>query len=113
MHKHIGSSWNSDRVAGSILNKERKERTAKPASTLKTYKTSDLYTELYGREAYEAWKDREEEISELMRDRTHYSVADIVFLREQNFRQMKAAGERRDKCAKPVAAVNLKLKQAA
>ena len=31
----------------------------------KTYKTSKLYTSLYGRAAYEAWKAREAEIDAL------------------------------------------------
>ena len=31
----------------------------------KTYKTSKLYTSLYGRAAYEAWKSREVEIDAL------------------------------------------------
>ena len=113
MSKHIGSSWNPDRVAGSILNKERKEKTAKPVSTLKTYKTSELYTQLYGREAYEAWKAREAEITEMMHDRKRYSVAYIVSLREQNFRQMKEAGENLNKRVSSVKVIGSEYKKVA
>ena len=58
---------------------------------IRTYKTSELYTKLYGREAYEAWKAREAEIDALMRQGV--SRRDVVAMREDNFRRMKAAGE--------------------
>ena len=57
-------------------------------STIKTEKASTCFTRLYGRAAYEAWKAREAEIDELMRQRV-YSRREIIELREANFRQMK------------------------
>lgn len=97
MRKHIKSSWNSDRVAGSMLNKEHKARAVKPAPVVKIYKTSELFTRLYGREAYEAWVAREAEINELMHDRSRHSFGDIIAMREANYRQMKVAGKHRTK----------------
>ena len=58
---------------------------------IRTYKTSELYTKLYGRAAYEAWRAREAEIDALMRQGV--SRRDVVAMREDNFRKMKAAGE--------------------
>ena len=66
-------------------------------SSVKTYKTKDRFIELYGREAYEAWKDREVEINILKEDRRHYDVYAIVKMREDNYRQLKAAGEARSR----------------
>ena len=57
-------------------------------SSIKTEKASTCFTRLYGRAAYEAWKAREAEIDELMRQRV-YSRREIIELRESNFRQMK------------------------
>ena len=57
---------------------------------IRTYKTSELYTKLYGREAYEAWKAREAEIDALMRQ-GGVSCKAIIEMREDNFRKMKAA----------------------
>ena len=56
--------------------------------SIKTEKASTCFTRLYGRVAYEAWKAREAEIDELMRQRV-YSRREIIDLREANFRQMK------------------------
>ena len=58
---------------------------------IRTYKTSELYTKLYGRAAYEAWQMREAEIDALMR--RGVCRRDVVAMREDNFRRMKAAGE--------------------
>ena len=60
---------------------------------VRIYKTSKLYTSLYGRAAYEAWKVREAEIAEL-RASGKYSKAEIVKMYEDNLRQLKAAGEK-------------------
>ena len=58
---------------------------------IRTYKTSELYTKLYGRTAYEAWRAREAEIDALMRQGV--IRRDVVAMREDNLRKMKAAGE--------------------
>lgn len=96
MRKYIGSSWNPDRVAGSVLNKQKKERAAKPKSKVTVYKTKDLYTKEYGKMAYEAWLDRETEINACMKDRKRFDVAQIVHLRETSFRMMKAGADQHD-----------------
>ena len=59
----------------------------------KTYKTSKLYTTLYGRAAYEAWKTREAEIDALRVSRK-YSKKEIVKMYEDNLRRLKSAGEK-------------------
>ena len=58
---------------------------------IRTYKTSELYTKLYGRVAYEAWQAREAEIDTLMR--RGVCRRDVITMREDNFRRMKAVGE--------------------
>ena len=58
----------------------------------KTYKTSKLYTSLYGRAAYEAWKAREAEIGAL-RVSGKYNKKEIAKMYEDNLRQLKSAGE--------------------
>lgn len=58
---------------------------------IRTYKTSELYTKLYGRAAYEAWQAREAEIDAFMRQGV--CRREVVAMREDNFRRMKAAGE--------------------
>ena len=58
---------------------------------IRTYKTSELYTKLYGRAAYEAWQAREAEIDARMRQGV--CRKDVVAMREDNFRRMKASGE--------------------
>ncbi len=62
--------------------------------TIKTYKASKLYVDLYGREAYEAWKTRKAEIDKMRLSGKH-SKGMIISLYEDSFRQMKAAGEHR------------------
>lgn len=59
----------------------------------KTYKTSKLYTSLYGRAAYEAWKTREAEIDAL-RVSGKYRKKEIVKMYEDNLRQLKSTGEK-------------------
>ena len=58
-----------------------------------TYKTSKLYTSLYGRAAYEVWKAREAEIDAL-RVCGRYSKKEIAKMYEENLRQLKSAGEK-------------------
>ena len=59
----------------------------------KTYKTGKLYTSLYGRVAYEAWKAREAEIDAL-RVSGKYGKKEIAKMYEDNLRQLKSAGEK-------------------
>lgn len=59
----------------------------------KTYKTSKLYTSLYGRAAYEAWKAREAEIDAL-RVSGKYGKKEIAKMYEDNLRQLKSTGEK-------------------
>ena len=59
----------------------------------KTYKTSKLYTSLYGRAAYEAWKARELEIDAL-RVSGKYNKKEIAKMYEDNLRQLKSAAEK-------------------
>lgn len=59
---------------------------------VRTYKTSKLYTSLYGRAAYEVWKAREAEIDAL-RVSGKYSKKDVANMYEGNLRQLKSAGE--------------------
>ena len=61
---------------------------------LKTMKAAALYTREYGAAAYQAWLQREAEITELKKAGCH-SRGEICRMREENFRQMKAEGERR------------------
>ena len=62
-------------------------------NSVRVYKTSKLYTALYGRAAYEAWKAREEEIDAL-RMSGKYSKKEIAKMYEDNLRQLKTAGEK-------------------
>ncbi len=73
-------------------------------STLKIEKASTCFTRLYGRTAYEAWKAREAEIDNLMRQHV-YSRREIIELRESNFRQMKLGKPDPAPCKKPATAV--------
>ena len=59
---------------------------------VRTYKTSKLYTFLYGRTAYETWKAREAEIDAL-RMSGKYSKKEIAKMYEDNLRQLKSVGE--------------------
>ena len=60
---------------------------------IKTMKAADLFTREYGKDAYQAWLRREEEITELAKG-GRYSRLEICHLREDSFRQMKAEGAR-------------------
>ena len=60
---------------------------------IKTMKTAELFTREYGKDAYQAWLRREEEITELAKG-GRYSRLEICHLREDSFRQMKAEGAR-------------------
>lgn len=57
-------------------------------------RVNDVYTREYGKAAYEAWLSREAEINSVMRDRRRCTVAQIVRLREDSFRMMKAGSRR-------------------
>ena len=89
------SSWNPDRVAAACLGKRsfatRRPQHTHTKSQVKVMKASDLLIAEYGEKAYNAWKLREAEIDTLMRDGRH-SKYEIIQLREDNFRQMKAEG---------------------
>ena len=61
---------------------------------VKIIKAAELYTKEYGAAAYKAYMRREAEIDALMGD-PRYTRLDICHLREDNFRRMKAEGERR------------------
>lgn len=60
-------------------------------STVTTYNAHDYFTGLYGKDAYEAWLRREEEITAIAKTRRD-TVLDICHMRENNFRQMKVEG---------------------
>ena len=60
---------------------------------IETAKAADLFSREYGKDAYQAWRRREAEISELAR-RGRYSRREIIRMREDSFRQMKAEGAR-------------------
>ena len=80
--------WGVLDMIGRIVNPNKEKLMKK---VIRTYKTRELYTKLYGRAAYEAWRAREAEIDALMRQGV--SRRDVVAMREDNFRRMKAAGE--------------------
>jgi hypothetical protein len=94
--KNIRSSWNSDRVAACVLNKTRKVRTARPKSAIKVYKTSELYLNKYGNEAYEAWIARDAQIKEMSRDVKKWSKNAIIGLYRQSFLMMKEKSTQRE-----------------
>lgn len=83
---------------GQIFDKVRsvvkiKGKEMKMKNSVRVYKTSKLYTSLYGRAAYEAWKAREEEIDAL-RVSGKCSKKEIAKMYEDNLRQLKTAGEK-------------------
>ena len=57
-------------------------------------KMSDLYIRDYGEKAYYAWERREAEI-DAMWSSGRYAASEIVKMREDNLRRMKAAGAAR------------------
>ena len=62
-----------------------KGKEMKMKNSVRVYKTSKLYTSLYGRAAYEAWNARETEIDAL-RMRGKYSKKEIAKMYEDNLR---------------------------
>ena len=70
-----------------------KGKEMKMKNSVRVYKTSKLYTSLYGRAAYEAWKIREAKIDAL-RVSGQYSKKEIAKMYEDNLRQLKSAGEK-------------------
>ena len=83
----ISDDQNFDKVKSVVKTKGKEKK------MMKTYKTSNLYTSLYGRAAYEAWKTREAEIDAL-RVGGKYSKKDVAKMYEDNLRKLKAAGEK-------------------
>ena len=89
----ISNVQNFDKVKSVVKIKGKEKKMTK------TYKTSKLYTSLYGRAAYEAWKAREAEIDAL-RMSGKYSKKEIAKMYEDNLRQLKSAGEKSDATGK-------------
>ena len=87
MSVRISDDQNFDKVKSVVKIKGKEKK------MMKTYKTSKLYTSLYGRAAYEAWKAREAEIDAL-RMSGKYTKKEIAKMYEDNLRQLKAAGEK-------------------
>ena len=83
----ISNVQNFDKVKSVVKIKGKEKKMTK------TYKTSKLYTTLYGRAAYEAWKTREAEIDALRVSRK-YSKKEIVKMYEDNLRRLKSAGKK-------------------
>ena len=83
----ISNVQNFDKVKSVVKIKGKEKKMTK------TYKTSKLYTSLYGRAAYEAWKTREAEIDAL-RVSGRYSKKEIVKMYEKNLRKLKSVGEK-------------------
>ena len=83
----ISNVQNFDKVKSVVKIKGKEEKMTK------TYKTSKLYTSLYGRAAYEAWKTREAEIGVLSAT-GKYSKKEIAKMYEDNLRRLKSAGEK-------------------
>ena len=94
---NIRSSWNTDRIASaSMAKKSQAPRRAHKRPPVKVMKESDLYIREYGEKAYYAWKRRESEIDALWLS-GRCGTAEIIKMREDNLRQMKAAGAARGK----------------
>ena len=83
----ISNVQNFDKVKSVVKIKGKEKKMTK------TYKTSKLYTTLYGRAAYEAWKTREAEIDAL-RVSGKYGKKEIAKMYEDNLRRLKSAGEK-------------------
>ena len=91
----IHSSWNTDRIASaSMAKKSPAPRRAHKRPSVKVMKESDLYIREYGEKAYYEWKRREAEI-DAMWSSGRYAASEIAKMREDSFRQMKAAGAAR------------------
>ena len=92
---NIRSSWNTDRIASaSMAKKSQAPRRAHKRPPVKVMKESDLYIRDYGEKAYYAWKRRESEIDALWLS-GRCGTAEIIKMREDNLRRMKAAGAAR------------------
>lgn len=92
---NIRSSWNTDRIASaSMAKKSPVPRRAHTRPPVKVMKESDLYIREYGEKAYYEWKRREAEI-DAMWSSGRYAASEIVKMREDSFRRMKAAGAAR------------------
>ena len=92
---NIRSSWNTDRIASaSMAKKSLAPRRAHKRPPVKVMKESDLYIREYGEKAYYEWKHREAEI-DAMWSSGRYAASEIVKMREDNLRRMKAAGAAR------------------
>ncbi len=92
---NIRSSWNTDRIASaSMAKKSPAPRRAHKRPPVKVMKESDLYIREYGEKAYYAWKRRESEIDALWLS-GRCGTAEIIKMREDSLRQMKAAGAAR------------------
>ena len=91
----IHSSWNTDRIAfASMAKKSPAPRRAHKRPSVKVMKESDLYIREYGEKAYYEWKRREAEIDALWLS-GRCGTAEIIKMREDNLRRMKAAGAAR------------------
>ncbi len=88
----IRSSWNADRVAASCI-AGKSTAASRPqkrsAGKAKVMNAAELYIQEYGVEAYADWKRREAEIDELVLSGS-CNRAQVVKLREENFRRMKS-----------------------
>ena len=94
---NIRSSWNTDRIASaSMAKKSPAPRRAHKRPPVKVMKESDLYIREYGEKAYYEWKRRESEIDALWLG-GRCGTAEIIKMREDNLRRMKAAGAARGK----------------
>ena len=87
--KHIPTNRNCDRYAACELDKPRKEKAPQPKSKVKVYKAPELYSQEYGKEAYEAWVARDAQIKELSKDVRKWSKSAIVNLYRQSFLLLK------------------------
>ena len=65
----------------------------KMKNSVRVYKTSKLYTSLYGHAAYEVWKSREAKI-DVLRMSGKYNKKEIAKMYEDNLRQLKSTGEK-------------------
>jgi hypothetical protein len=91
----IHSSWNPDRIAAaSMAGKSHAPRRIYKRPTVQVTKESDLYIGDYGEQAYYEWKHREAAI-DAMWSSGRYAASEIVKMREDNLRRMKAAGAAR------------------
>jgi len=92
---NIRSSWNTDRIAAArMTGKSHAPRRIYKRPTVQVTKESDLYIGDYGEQAYYEWKHREAAIDALWLG-GRCGTAEIIKMREDNLRRMKAAGAAR------------------